>query len=201
MGLDNNFLCDIRFKELFGVMRHRFRTTQWLPYPVESVFAFFANPANLPKLHPDWQQVRIDEIELHPPALNGRTPAEPTIAAGRGTRMTISFRPARLSPVRVSWVSLVEDFHWNERFCDRQIEGPFRYWRQCHRVQAWQSDTTGEHGTLLIDTIEYELPFKTFGPLANRLAVRGILEGLFEHRHRRAEELLSELDVDVEPRV
>ena len=47
-------------------MRHRFRTTQWLPYAVESVFAFFANPANLAKLHPEWQQARIDEIELHP---------------------------------------------------------------------------------------------------------------------------------------
>src|SRR6185437_7797834 len=83
-------------------MRHRFRTTQWLPYPVESVFAFFANPANLPKLHPDWQQTRIDEIELRPANRNGNGPTEATIAAGRGTRVTLSFRPTRLSPVRVS---------------------------------------------------------------------------------------------------
>jgi ligand-binding SRPBCC domain-containing protein len=179
-------------------MRHRFRTTQWLPHTVESVFAFFANPANLPKLHPEWQQARIDEIELHPPSRNGSAPREGIIAAGRGTRLTLSFRPTRLSPVRVSWVSLIEDFHWNERFCDRQVEGPFLYWRQCHRVQAWQSETTGEHGALLIDTIEYELPFKTFGHLANRFAVRKMLDGLFEHRHRRAEELLRELNEDVE---
>jgi len=162
------------------------------------VFAFFANPANLPKLHPDWQQTRIDEIELRPANRNGNGPTEATIAAGRGTRMTLSFRPTRLSPVRVSWVALVEDFHWNERFCDRQIEGPFRYWRQCHRVQAWQSEKTGEYGTLLIDTIEYELPFTTFGHLANRFAVRGMLENLFEHRHRRAEELLREINERVE---
>src|SRR5215469_9615209 len=181
-------------------MRHRFRTTQWLPHPVETVFAFFANPANLPKLHPDWQQTRIEEIELHPANRNGNGSAEATIAAGRGTRMTLSFRPARLSPVRVSWVALVEDFHWNERFCDRQVEGPFRYWRQCHRVQEWQSEKTGEHGTLLIDTIEYELPFTMFGHLANRFAVRGMLENLFEHRHRRAEELLREINEGVESR-
>jgi ligand-binding SRPBCC domain-containing protein len=179
-------------------MRHRFRTTQWLPYAVESVFAFFANPANLPKLHPEWQQARIDEIELHPAARNVNGAAAATIAAGRGTRMTLSFRPARLSPVRVSWVAMVEDFHWNERFCDRQIEGPFRYWRQCHRVQAWQSEKTGEHGTLLIDTIEYELPFDMLGHIANRLAVRRMLENLFDHRHRRAEELLREINEGVE---
>lgn len=179
-------------------MRHRFRTTQWLPHAVETVFAFFANPANLPKLHPEWQQARIDEIELHPATRNGNGAADATLAAGRGTRITLSFRPARLSPVRVSWVALVEDFHWNERFCDRQIEGPFRYWRQCHRVQAWQSEKTGEHGTLLIDTIEYELPFDTFGHIANRFAVRRMLENLFDYRHRRAEELLREISEGVE---
>ena len=180
-------------------MRHRFRTTQWLPYPVESVFAFFANPANLPKLQPGWQQARIDEIELHPASRNGKASLEATIAAGRGTRMTLSFRPTPLSLIRVSWVALVEDFHWNERFCDRQIEGPFRYWRQCHRVQAWQSEKTGEHGTLLIDTIEYELRLGgLFGQFANRIAVRRMLENIFEHRHRRAEELLREINEGVE---
>jgi len=191
-------LCDIRYQEFLGEMRHRFRTTQWLPYTVESVFAFFANPTNLPKLHPAWQQARIDEIELCPASRNGSASPEPTIAAGRGTRMTLSFRPTPLSPVRLSWVALIEDFHWNERYCDRQVEGPFRYWRQCHRVQAWQSEKTGEHGTLLIDTIEYELPFGTFGHWANRFAVRRMLEYVFHHRHRRAEELLREISADVE---
>ena len=179
-------------------MRHRFRMTQWVPYAVESVFAFFADPANLPKLMPEWQQVRIEEIDLHPASRKWAGAQDEPVAAGRGTRMRLSFRPARLSPVRLSWVSLVEDFHWNERFCDRQLEGPFRYWRHCHRMQAWQSEKTGEHGTLLIDTIEYELPFTTFGHLANRFAVRKMLEGLFDHRHRRTEELLREINEGVE---
>ena len=103
-------------RSVLGEMRHRFRTTQWLPYTVESVFAFFANPANLPKLHPDWQQARIDEIELYPASRNGSASPEPTIAAGRGTRVTLSFRPTPLSPVRLSWVALIEDFHWNDRY-------------------------------------------------------------------------------------
>jgi ligand-binding SRPBCC domain-containing protein len=174
-------------------MRHRFRTTQWLPYTVDFVFGFFADPSNLPRLLPDWQQARIDEIELHPARPKFAQVIDGSIAAGRGTRLRLSFRPSRLSPVRVSWVALIEDFHWNERFCDRQVEGPFRYWRQCHRMQEWQSEQTGEHGTLLIDTIEYELPFGRIGHLANRLAVRGMLTKLFDHRHRRTEELLREI--------
>ena len=174
-------------------MRHRFRTTQWLPYPVDFVFAFFADPSNLPKLLPPWQEARIDEIELHPASHRFGHTAGGYIAAGRGTRLTLSFRPSRLSPVRLSWVALIEDFHSNERFCDRQIEGPFRYWRQCHRVQEWQQEATGEDGTLLIDTIEYELPFGRIGNLANRVAVRAMLRNLFKHRHQRTEELLREI--------
>lgn len=179
-------------------MRHRFRTTQWLPHPVDFVFAFFANPSNLPELLPEWQEARIDEIELHPPSRNGKGGSDGSIAAGRGTRLTLSFRPTPMAPVRVSWGAVIEDFHWNERFCDRQLEGPFRYWRHCHRVQEWQQERTGEHGTLLIDTVEYELPFGRFGHLANRLAIRKMLTNLFSHRHQRTEQLLRELSERVE---
>jgi len=142
---------------------------------------------------PEWQQARIDEIELHPGRPRYAHSIDDQIAAGRGTRLTVSFRPAPLAPVRVSWVATIEDFHWNERFCDRQIEGPFRYWRHCHRVQEWQQETTGEQGTLLIDTVEYELPFGRVGRLANRIAVRRMLTNVFRHRHDRAGELLREL--------
>ena len=37
-------------------MHHTFTSEQWLPYPVEPVFAFFANPENLPRLMPKWQK-------------------------------------------------------------------------------------------------------------------------------------------------
>jgi hypothetical protein len=33
-------------------MTQHLETQQWVPYPVELVFAFFANPANLPHLMP-----------------------------------------------------------------------------------------------------------------------------------------------------
>jgi ligand-binding SRPBCC domain-containing protein len=174
-------------------MKHRYRSSQWVPYPVEFVFAFFANPANLPRLQPSWQRARIDEIEMHPAPPSARANNYATVAAGRGTRVKLSFRPAPLAPIRVAWTARIEDFHWNERFCDRQIEGPFRYWRQCHRMQPWENSQTGEPGTLLIDTIEYQLPFGPLGRLARRLAFERVLDGIFAHRHMRTEELLREL--------
>jgi ligand-binding SRPBCC domain-containing protein len=179
-------------------MRHRFRTTQWLPYPVDFVFAFFANPSNLPKLQPTWQRARIEEIELHPAQEHLDPNPHATIAAGRGTRVTLSFRPTPLAPVRVAWVALIEDFHWNERFCDRQIEGPFRYWRQCHRVQPHESERTGEPGTLVIDTVEYEVPFGLLGRFTSRVALTRVLESVFRHRQHRTEQLLRELSAGAE---
>ena len=74
----------------------------------------------------------------------GRMPGT-GLQQAEATRLTLSFRPTPLAPIRVSWVALIEDFHWNERFCDRQLEGPFRYWRHCHRVQEWQSERAREN--------------------------------------------------------
>jgi ligand-binding SRPBCC domain-containing protein len=176
----------------------RFRAEQWLPHPVEDVFAFFANPANLPKLFPAWQGARIDEIELNPAP--HRSSSNTAVAAGVGTRLRLSFRPAPLSPIRLTWVALIEHFHWNDRFCDRQLQGPFRYWRQCHRMQAHESERTGEHGTLLIDTVEYELPLGKLGRMTNRIAVEKMIARAFHHRHRRTAELLREFSAGAAPR-
>lgn len=179
-------------------MRHRYRTAQWVPHPVDFVFAFFADPVNLPKLFPEWQHARIDEIDLHPAPVRSNAGSSATTAAGRGTSLKLSFRPTRFSPMRTSWVARIEDFHWNERFCDRQVEGPFRYWRHCHRVQEWQSESTGEEGTLIIDTVEYELPVHRFERMANRLIVKPRIESVFRHRQTRTEQLLRELTEPVE---
>ena len=48
-------------------MRHHFNAEQWLPYPVELVFAFFSNPENLPRQMPTWQKARIEEATFAPP--------------------------------------------------------------------------------------------------------------------------------------
>ena len=48
-------------------MVQRFETDQWVPFPVELVFAFFANPSNLPHLVPAKQKARIEDLRLQPP--------------------------------------------------------------------------------------------------------------------------------------
>jgi ligand-binding SRPBCC domain-containing protein len=174
-------------------MRHTFEAEQWLPYPLEPVFAFFANPQNLPRLMPDWQKARIEEAvyTAPPPRPAGVQPGLRSLAAGVGSRMTISFKPFPFSPFRVPWEAEIAEFAWNDHFCDIQLRGPFAYWRHCHRLRA---ETRAEgNGTLLRDELEYELPMGPLGELAHAIAVRGQIRRIFDLRHRRTAELLARM--------
>jgi ligand-binding SRPBCC domain-containing protein len=166
-------------------MRHHFQSEQWLPYPVEHVFAFFSNPENLPRLMPAWQQARIGKAALVPP------PGAPagSKAAGVGSRITLTFRPVPLLPLRLSWDAEIDQFAWNDHFCDLQLRGPFRYWHHCHRVSP--ETRNGVAGTLLRDELTYEPPLGPLGTLANWLAIGRQIRSTFAFRHRRTEDLLK----------
>lgn len=181
-------------------MRHTFHSEQWLPYPLELVFAFFANPENLPRLMPTWQKARIEEAAFAPPPPRPLA-ADPalrlkSIAAGAGTRMTLSFRPFPYSPIRVPWEAEISEFVWNDHFCDIQLRGPFSYWRHCHRLQyETRVNVSGVpiHGTLVRDEVEYELPYGALGNLAHRLVIARQLRSTFAYRQSRTAELLPRM--------
>ena len=171
-------------------MRHTFHSEQWLPYPAEVVFAFFANPENLPRLMPRWQNARIEKAFFIPPLnvpITNPTLVSKAIVAGAGTRMTISFRPFPLSPVRARWEAEITEFVWNDHFCDRQLRGPFAYWNHCHHLRSETRDK--KPGTLLCDDVEYEIPFGRLGDLTLRLFISRQLRSTFAYRHARTSEL------------
>jgi ligand-binding SRPBCC domain-containing protein len=173
-------------------MHHSYHSEQWLPYPVELVFAFFANPGNLPRLMPRWQKTRIDQASFTAPPpypASDRVLASKTIAAGAGTRMLISFRPFPFSPIRAQWQAEITQFVWNDHFCDHLLRGPFSHWNHCHRLQSETRANTP--GTLLCDDVEYELPFGKLGDLARRLFIARQLRSIFAYRHAQASKLLA----------
>lgn len=184
-------------------MRHSFRAEQWLPYPVDIVFDFFANPENLPRLMPSWQKARIEQATLvpAPPRPGGEPistakPSNASSAAGAGTRMKLSFRPFPFSPIRISWMAEISEFRWNDHFCDVQLSGPFAFWRHCHNIKS-ETRTDEEKlpvcGTLLIDSVEYEMHFGLAGDLAGRVFANSQLASTFAYRQRRTRELMAQL--------
>ena len=173
-------------------MSERFETSQWVPYPVELVFAFFANPANLPHLMPPQLETRIEDARIEPP------PTRPvaqdasrrflSVAAGVGSEILITFYPVPWVPRRVSWLTRITEFAWNSHFCDAQVRGPFTAFQHRHGIAAEIRD--GAEGTLVSDAVEYELPYGWIGRVGG-VMVRRLLTRSFAYRQKRLPEILA----------
>jgi ligand-binding SRPBCC domain-containing protein len=169
-------------------MRYSYHTEQWLPYPVERVFTFFANPDNLPLLMPRWQKARIDEAILRPPPTLILTSAS-SREAGAGSQVTLSFLPFPFAPARIRWTSEIIEFSRNSHFCDQQMSGPFAYWKHCHYLRP--SNRDGLDVTLIEDDVEYELPFGALTGLAHRFFLRRQIERAFAYRQSQLTKILA----------
>ena len=176
-------------------MPETLQTNQWVPFPVELVFAFFANPQNLPHLMPEWQQARIESSQIiapparpvaEDPALRFQSPA-----AGAGSEMVISFRPLAGIPYRMGWLARISEFEWNDHFCDEQLKGPFGFWNHCHRIVRELRE--GVDGTLISDHLEYSLPLGVLGTLANSLFVERQMKSTFDYRQKQLAEILPKV--------
>ena len=174
-------------------MLHRFTTSQWVPYDIESVFSFFANPNNLPALMPPWQRVRIEYLNIIPPPRQrvplGPRNTFPSVIAGNDSTIVMSFRPFPLLPIRQKWQAVIESFAWSDQFCDVQESGPFAYWKHCHYVREETRERID--GTLITDDVVYELKLGRLGDLVHGLFFTGRMQRLFSYRQAQVLRLLE----------
>jgi ligand-binding SRPBCC domain-containing protein len=119
------------------------------------VFDFFADAANLERLTPSWLRFSI------------RTPMPVVMRAG----LEIEYR-IRLYGLPIPWVSVIEAWEPGLMFIDRQLTGPYLWWRHQHRFEA-----VGE-STRVIDDVEYR---PRVAWMTGRI-VRRDVERIFEYR-------------------
>jgi ligand-binding SRPBCC domain-containing protein len=171
-------------------MMNRFETSQWVPFPVDLVFAFFANPSNLLHLVPDELETQILDVRLKPAP--PRPPASPLLrhfpseVAGEGSEIEISFKPLGWAP-KVKWTARITEFVWNSHFCDDQVKGPFRTFHHRHEVREEVRD--GVRGTVVTDIVDYQPPFGVLGMLGNPVVKRQLAHR-FAHRQAMLPESL-----------
>ena len=144
-----------------------FEASQVLLRPVEEVFTFFRDPANL---------VRISPPELHMRLVEGPALLE------LGSRIVFQGRRWGI-PQRV--VSEVTAYDPPTMFSDAQVEGPFRKWVHTHRFEAVAG------GTRVSDRVEYEPPGGLLGLVARPSLIERDLKWIFEYRTRKLAELLG----------
>jgi ligand-binding SRPBCC domain-containing protein len=141
---------------------------QFIARPVAEVFAFFSDAANLGRVTPPWLSFRI----LSP------LPVEMRVGARVAYQIGWHF-------LRLNWVSEIVAWEPSHSFTDVQVRGPYAFWRHTHTFRPHDG------GTIMRDTVHYQLPLGPLGRLAHRLKVRQDLEAIFDHRARQFERLLN----------
>lgn len=135
--------------------------SQKLPITQDVAWAFFANPANLQQLTPDWAKMTDDSPEKFKSIFTGMI-------------QTLSIKMPLGLPGR--WIAAITHVDAPHYFIDEQKIGPFKFWHHRHQI------TPIENGVEVRDTIYYALPFGIFGNMAHSLFVRNQLHELFDYR-------------------
>ena len=174
-------------------MVYRFQFEQWVAAPLESVFRFFADPNNLPRLMPPWMRVRLETVHLVAQnlAANDRF-------AGVGSVLTASYRTTPFLPFRITSEARITGFGPNEYFEDIQGKGPFKSWH--HRHDFVRELRNGVDGTTVRDKIEYDPGVGPLGSVANTLFIAPQMRRTFEHRQKTLEEIIRRGELDAPAR-
>ena len=135
-----------------------------VPAPLDETFGFFADASNLERLTPDWLRFEI------------RTPRPIAMREGTEIRYRI-----RWHGVPIPWTTVIEVWQPGVRFVDRQVAGPYRWWRHEHRFDAVPG------GTRVVDLVEFAAPL----PLVSGRIVASDVARIFEYRRRRLAEIFA----------
>ena len=133
--------------------------------PLDETFAFFSDATNLERLTPAWLNFRI------------RSKGPLTMREGLLIDYVI-----RLRGLPIPWKTRIDAWEPGVRFVDRQLNGPYRWWRHEHRFTA----VTG--GTRVVDHVE-------FVPRARWLTARFVaseVERIFDYRAEQLKSLFGE---------
>ena len=136
------------------------------PMPVSpaALFDWHERPGAFERLTPGWQPTRV--VSRSGGITNGsRVEVQVPVLGGLiHQRMLMEHR----------------DYRAGTQFTDVMLEGPFTSWVHTHTMEPAPDGTS-----VLVDSIDYELPLGALGDAAAGWFVRGQLEQLFEFRHAR----------------
>lgn len=149
-------------------MQHTLHYSVELPQPLDKVFAFFADVANLQL--------------ITPPELNFSilTPLPFEMKSGAKIDFMLS-----LMGVPFKWQTEISSWDPPNMFVDRQIKGPYAEWIHRHTFRD-----SGDGNTIMEDDVTYTLPSQPLGELVHPL-VRKQLVKIFSYRQDTILQLLK----------
>lgn len=168
-GYDFRFpLLEAALRDILADTRGKLQMEQWIPQPIESVFAFFSENKNLETITPEFVGFKILGLS--------------TEKLGEGTLLDYRLK---MHGIPVRWQSQIVDWHPPSGFSDIQTKGPYAEWRHTHYF--YEKDG----GTIIRDSVSYRLPFGPPGELVAGCLVRKDLEKIFGYRRKKIEEIFG----------
>jgi ligand-binding SRPBCC domain-containing protein len=169
----------LRVRETKGTVRENgmsskiyvMRQEQWIPRPIEEVFAFFSDAHNLEAITPPWLKFRILQASSE------------RMQEGTEIRYRLS-----LQGIPIHWLTEIRRWEPPFRFVDVQRKGPYELWHHTHTFEA--------HGdrTLMKDVVRYTMPFGVLGRIVHALKVRRDVEGIFAYRRAVIEKKMAQTE-------
>jgi uncharacterized protein len=148
---------------------HELLMEQWVPRPMDEVFAFFGDAQNLELLTPPHLRFKVLGSSTNP------------LQAG-----TLIDYKLQLHGIPFRWQSLIGEWHPVTHFSDTQIRGPYKKWHHTHTF------IEQDGGTLIRDHALYRLPFGVPGDAVAYFFVKKDLEKIFSYRFAKVRELFGE---------
>jgi hypothetical protein len=148
---------------------HRLQRNQLVDRPIDEVFRFFADAANLEALTPPFLGFSI----LTPLPIEMRV----------GTLIDYSLA---LYGMPVRWRTRITVWEPGVCFVDEQESGPYALWRHTHEFEA-----VGNGSTRVRDCVDYRVGMGPLGSLARVLFVGRTLDAIFDFRREATKNLLG----------
>lgn len=149
---------------------NRLEREQVINARIEDVWRFFSNPGNLSVITPAYMKFIVT---------SGALPAE--IHTGQ----IITYKISPLLGIPLSWETEITHVKPFQSFTDSQRKGPYRFWKHTHRFEEKNNKV------LMTDIVEYELPLGIIGAAAHMLWIKRQLQGIFDYRFQKVEELFN----------
>jgi hypothetical protein len=147
---------------------HQLKRELLINKPIHEVFSFFEKAENLEKITPDILKFKII------------TPLP--IEMKKGSLIDYQIK---LSGIPMKWRTLIDIYEPPFKFRDIQLKGPYKKWEHLHEFIEKGNQT------LMIDTVDYELPFGFIGDLVHKIKVKKQLKDIFDHRNKVIPELIE----------
>lgn len=148
---------------------YQIKRTQFVKTDLATCWDFFSSPNNLQVITPDYMGFKV------------LTSVPDKMYEG----LMIAYKVSPLMKIPLNWVTEIKYVHDAQFFVDEQRTGPYKMWHHEHHFK------TVDGGVEMTDIVSYELPLGFLGRFAHWLFVRKQLEGIFEYRFKKVDELFQ----------